>query len=93
VQDAVDDKMMKVKLAFFETISSQMTPFLTMFQSECPLVPFLSSRIEKLVRALMVRFVKGSVLKDATNVANLLKIDVEKSKNQVQLRCTVRFQS
>jgi hypothetical protein len=50
VQEAVNDKLFPVKMAFFAAVTSQMSPFLAIFQSSHPLVPFLARHLEKMIR-------------------------------------------
>jgi len=53
--------------------------FLVMYQTDKPIVPFLSRDLFKLEKSLMERFVKSALLKDVTSVAKLTSIDISKA--------------
>ena len=72
----LNDDLIEPKLAFFHTIASDMEPFLTMFRSDKPMLPFLYDGLQSLIRTLMDKFVKSEVIQN-----NLIsKIDVTKSE-------------
>ena len=71
---------MPAKLHFFITIAKILVPFLELFQTNKPMVPFLCSGLENILTNLLQRFIKNQGLKDATNVS---KIDVFKKDNLV----------
>lgn len=84
---AIKDPLLEAKLAFFITLANQVEPFLTEFQSDLPLAPFLHSALISILNNLMGRFVKEEVLKtanspkavDVTDTNNLIsyeKIDL-----------------
>ena len=81
VKEAVGDKLMLPKIHFFKCIASQMEPFLSMYQAEQPMVPFLASDLSHLIRSLMRRFIKSSVLDEATTTEKLIRVDVAKTEN------------
>lgn len=83
VREAVKDKLVIPKLQLFITIARQLTPFLTKYQSDKPMVPFLAGDYEGLVRDMMVRLVKPDVLQQAAGCTKLMKIDVREEKNLV----------
>ncbi|KAH8034244.1 hypothetical protein HPB51_021957 [Rhipicephalus microplus] len=58
-------------------------PFLTEYQLDKPLVFFLKRDLECLVRKLLARFVKCSVLSVSTGVVGMLKMDVADPNNHV----------
>ena len=74
VKDAVADKLLLSKLAAFMSIATQLQPFLTAFQSDNPLMPFVCGELSSIVRALMKRIVKPDILDEATNTTRLLAI-------------------
>jgi len=59
---ALKDKFLPAKLAFFHSLATDFEPFLTEFQSDAPLAPFLYSTLTLLLRTCLVRFVKEEVL-------------------------------
>ena len=46
---------MPVKMAAFESVAKQLQPFLVIFQSDYPLLPFMASTLEKMIVGLMKR--------------------------------------
>lgn len=65
VKQGVGDPLMPAKLAFFSTVATMLEPFLTKFQSDAPLVPFLFSSIHSLITTLLEMFVEEkSIPKD-----------------------------
>ena len=58
VRSAVHDLLTPAKLAFFASTASVMLPFLQVFQSDAPLVPFVISELHTLLQILMGKFVK-----------------------------------
>jgi len=83
VKNAVSDLMTPVKLAFFESVAKQITPFLTLYQTDTPMVPFLGHDLEKMLRGLMTRFVKPDTMSKASSALKLIKIDVEDENHKV----------
>ena len=58
VRSAVHDLLMPAELAFFASTASIMLPYLQIFQSDAPLVPFVISELQTLLEMLMGKFVK-----------------------------------
>ncbi|XP_048512809.1 uncharacterized protein LOC125501482 [Athalia rosae] len=77
VTDSLGDKLLDVKLAFFQSFASEIEPFLREFQSNDPLAPFLYNAVASVLMTTMSRFVKPEVLK----AYSLTKIDLEKADN------------
>lgn len=76
------DKLASVKISFFASVASVCEPFLKQYQTTEPLAPFLYDDIEHLLRQLMKRFVKKSLLKEADSVTKLVRIDVTAKDNR-----------
>ena len=75
--------LLPAKLANFLSVAKQLTPFLTKFQTDKPMLPFLCSDLANLVRALMSRFIKSAILSEAKTISKLIAIDVTKRENHV----------
>jgi NifB/MoaA-like Fe-S oxidoreductase len=58
VRSAITDPLLPAKLAFFQTIASDVEQFLTQFQSNAPLAPLLHGALLSTPRSVMTRFVK-----------------------------------
>lgn len=72
VQSSLKDKLLSAKLAFFQSFAEQLEPFLTEFQTDSPMVPFLYDSLSHLIKGVMSRFVK----KEEMHKDNFFKINV-----------------
>ena len=81
VKDAVADRLMLSKLAAFMSIAMQLQPYLTAFQSDNPLMPFVCGELSSIVRALMKRIVKPDILDEATSTTRLLAVKYKEPAN------------
>lgn len=86
VRDAVQDPLIPAKMAAFESVSSQLQPFLALFQSDNPLLPFMVSTLQKIIEGLMKRFIKSDVLHKATSAVKLLQVDLSDKKNYLEMK-------
>lgn len=75
------DKLLKAKHLFWISLAQVFEPFLRLYQADRPLLPFLASDLDSLLRCLMGRFVKDSVLAQATSFVKLTKIDISSTEN------------
>ena len=80
------DRVMLAKFHFFKFVASIFKNYLTSFQTDNPMLPFLSEAVEKIMRRLMNMFVK-EVLEEANTAYNLIKLDVSKKKKTFQPHC------
>ncbi|KAL3216920.1 hypothetical protein MRX96_032708 [Rhipicephalus microplus] len=83
LSDFCQDPLLLGKLKFALGIAMILKPFLTEYQLDKPLVFFLKRDLECLVRKLLARFVKCSVLSASTGVVGMLKMDVADPNNHV----------
>ena len=77
---AMSDKLYVVKLSFFRSVASTVEPFLSLYQTDKPMGPFLVHDIERVVRNLLERCVKPDALHNASTAYNLLKVDIKKER-------------
>lgn len=75
VSDATKDKIIVVKLLSFLSIAKTIQPFLTQYQTDKPMLPFLAEDLFRLIRSLMKRFLKEDV--DISTVNKLVKVNLE----------------
>jgi len=75
VEELCADKLAVAKISFFGSVSAMCEPFLKIVQFPSPLAPFLYDDIAHLLRSLMTRFVKKSLICDAKTTSDLMKID------------------
>ena len=79
------DKLVALKLSFFKEIAAILNGFLRPFQTDNPMVPFLSDAYEELIRKLMKMFLLGSTVDGAKTPLTLLKIDLNKMDTRLPL--------
>ncbi|KAH9362625.1 hypothetical protein HPB48_001278 [Haemaphysalis longicornis] len=72
VKKAVADEMLPVKLVFMLSVLEELEPFLAQFQSEKPMLPFLASALDCLLRSLLSRIVLKEKLNAADTSSKLL---------------------
>ena len=72
---------MEAKLATFVSVAKVLEVFLTLYQTDRVMVPFIAGDLEKVLRTLMRRFIKSSVLSSADTVVKLIQIDVGVEEN------------
>ena len=83
VKSAVLNKLTTAKLEFFMSIAAAMRPYLQTFQSDGPLLLFITSELETLLRSLMGKFMKRAVLEGANSAYKIAKLNVLNSATHV----------
>jgi len=83
--EILQDPLLLPKLHFFLTIALAFESFLPEFQTSKRMFPFLHSSVE-LVRQLMKRLIKPTVLENATSAFKLVNIDIEDVANGLKLK-------
>ena len=84
VKDCCSDKLMEAKLSFYRLIGQQLKPYLTLYQTERPMMPFMSSDLLDLLKSLMSRVIKADVMKTAAS--NICDVNVTDVANQVNYK-------
>lgn len=79
------DPLVLAKFNFALAIAMIQKPFLTMYHTDKLLVFILARDLETLVRKLLTKSVKCSLLSSSTGIASLLRIDFEDPKNHIRL--------
>ena len=80
ISQAVKDPLIISQLAFMNSVSKEVEPFLQLYQTDKPMVPFIVTDLYKIIRNLMERCIKGSVIEAASSVSELMKIDLQENK-------------
>ena len=57
-RSAVQDKLITAKLEYFVSVAAVLKPYLEIFQSDSPLLPFITSGIQVMLETLMGKFEK-----------------------------------
>lgn len=81
VKDAFSESLLRAKLLFCISVATQLTPFRTTFQTDQLMAPFLCRELYKMLKSLMDRFIKQSVMSDINTAAKLVKVDLTKEAN------------
>ena len=74
IKGACADPFIKAKINFFLSVARQLVPFLTIYQCDKPMVPFLCDDLHRMIRGLLQRFMKTDVLKEADTIQKLLQV-------------------
>lgn len=85
VKDFCKDPLSKIKLAFLVSVAKPIETFLTSYQTDKPMIPFLSKDLEMLIKHYMNRFVKPE-LRPTGSLQKLTTFDVNDKKNQKSLK-------
>jgi len=81
IKQCCANHLVPVRLAFFLSVSKQITPFLTEYQTDKPMLPFLCTDLFKVEKTLMGRFIKSDKTAGLTSAYQLLKFDVQAKEN------------
>ncbi|XP_013856113.1 uncharacterized protein LOC106511946 [Austrofundulus limnaeus] len=84
-QKIVEDELIPAKLNFFIMVAREITPFLKLYQTDKPMLPFMSKDLTNMLRSLMEKFIKPGVMKDATTAVKLLQVDFADTENHMDL--------
>ena len=84
VKDAIDDVLYPAKLSFVSHFAGLIQPFLTCYQSDKPMIPFLHDDIFNLVFSLLQIVVKPDKLQECETMSDLKKIDLGKKGKLVK---------
>ena len=80
IREATRDPLTEVKLNEFLSITKMVTPFLTLYQTYRPMVPFLPGDLHKLLKQFLVRLLKEDVM-DSLSLPKLTELDINDTKN------------
>ena len=59
--------------------------FLVTFETDNPMVPFMTESLDNVLRTLCGRFLSKDVLEEASSIYKLLRVDFNDKTNQVSL--------
>lgn len=77
------DPLMPAKIAFFSSVAKQINPFLTAFQTDKPMLPFMSISLYTLLKSLLNRFIKGELVTEATSPLKILRLKPTDKEQQL----------
>ena len=76
VDRAVGDEFTVAKLSFFSFIAMLLKPYLTKYQTDMPMLPFLGKDLENLHRSLLELIVKPEMLSNCYSSLDILRINL-----------------
>ena len=81
--DHYQDKFIPAKMQFFRDITKKLNVFFTRFQTNNPIMPFLSDALVKMFTSFISMVIKQNVLNDSITALKLVKIDMTDKENQL----------
>lgn len=85
VSDFVKHDILLAKLHFMLTVTTELEPFLRMFQSNKPLLPFLYMELMNMLKNIMQRFIIGKVMDLAITNTELMQVDIRNKENYIAI--------
>ena len=83
IAEADSDPLTIAKLAFFSSLSYSLEGFLKKYQTPAPMLPLLWDDLAALLRSVLSRCVKSSVIEQSNTVKKMLKINLNDRSNLV----------
>ena len=94
VTSALKDPQIVPKLLCFISIAKILKPFLTNYQTDRPMVPFVAMDLYRLCRNAMSRFITDSAMAEITSIVKLVNFDFEdKSKYKQHRKIDLGFEA
>lgn len=84
VEGFLKDKLLEAKLSFLQSVVKEVEPYLTSFQSDNPMLPFVYAELYSMARSIAGRFVKRDVMSTVKNTKQLLAVDVKNNLSPTQ---------
>ena len=85
IEECVKDHSVVVKLLIFVAIAKIVQQFLTVYQCDKPMTPFLYQELAKMMKSLLQKFVSSEVVAEAYSSGKLCKLDIMDPTNHVEL--------
>jgi len=85
VKESCSDELIEAKLAFYRFVGKKIKPFLTLYQTDKPMMPFLAGDLRDVIKSLMTAVIKADVMTEAKTTTQLCEIKV--SDTTKQLHC------
>ena len=76
VMECCGDPLMVAKMSFYLSVVKQIAPFLTLYQTDKPMLPFVASDLYDMIKGLLTRYMKSEALKDVTTAQKLASVDL-----------------
>lgn len=76
-----NDPLILVKFQILKELASKLNAFLVCFQTDSPMIPFMSDSLESIIRSIIKRFVLKGVLEKASTPYKLININLDCLEN------------
>ncbi|CAH0563016.1 unnamed protein product [Brassicogethes aeneus] len=83
IKKATNDPLLVAKLSFFSFVGGHLKTYLTLYQTDAPMIPFQANDIMELLFSIASLFIKRDILDKMENHKDLCSVDVKDSKNVV----------
>ena len=74
------------KLMFFSFVCGLVEPHLKVFQSDCPMVPFICSEVKSVIKSLLSLIVKPSIIEKSKIATDLKNINLSSEENLLPIK-------
>ena len=85
VCDAMQDPFMISKLMLFSFVCGLVEPYLKVFQSDCPMLPFIYSEVKSVVNSLLSLIVKPKIEKSRSET-DFKNINLSSEENLLPIK-------
>ena len=75
------DPLLTAKLGFFSYFAEIFKPFLTLYQTDEPMLPYLNDGLYNLLKNVFSIIIKPAILAECVTANQIMKIDLKKSSN------------
>ena len=76
VKECMSDKLLKAKLEASLSLARTLQPFLTKYQTDAPMLPFLGQDLFKIIKRLLSRCLKPEVIDSVSAPKDVLKLNL-----------------
>ncbi|XP_047740789.1 uncharacterized protein LOC125179270 [Hyalella azteca] len=76
LQECAEDPLFEAKVHAFISVARVVTPFLRKFQSDAPLLPYLCSDLQSMIKRLLARFITPDTLDGLGTMAKLASLNL-----------------
>ena len=80
---SIKDKLMIAKLGFFSYLADMFKPFLTAYQTDNPMVPFMYDDLFRLFKNVLSVIIKPDIINNCDTASKLNDIDLYKSEDHL----------
>ena len=83
VKTGCDDPLLEAKMHVYKSLATEIRAFLTLYQTDKPMLPFLSKDLYKVLKSIMTRFIKADTMKKISSAKVLIEVDLSDKTNLV----------